>query len=102
MDNYTVYSNLKNINWNAKGNERIIQNINNILNTYTHEVAYKREMGRNSDNIDKPVSILIANSIEETFDLIETYEPRARVSDIEYIGNEDDGTPILKVVVEIE
>lgn len=102
MSNYNIYSNSKEINWNAKGKSRIIQNVNNLLNTFTHEVAYNRKMGRNSENVDKPIDIFIATVIEETYDLIEEYEPRATVKDVEFIGNDETNTPILRVVVEIE
>lgn len=89
-----------NLNWNAKGQERIVQNVANILSTYTNEVAYSRSLGRNSDNIDLPLDDYIPRIIEETFDLIQEYEPRASIKDIEFIGIEDN-IPVLKVVIDI-
>ncbi|WP_242846857.1 hypothetical protein [Clostridium sporogenes] len=99
MNTYTMYSN-KGLNWNAKGEERILQNVANLLNTYTHEVSYNRKMGRNLENIDKPLDIFIARVLEETYDLLEEYETRVNIQDIEYIGLEE-GIPVLKVVLEI-
>lgn len=101
MSEYTIYSNSIELNWNAKGIERIIQNVGNLLNTYIYEVAYNRQMGRDSGNFDRPLPVLIAAAIEETFDLIQDYEPRATVVDVEYIGIEDN-IPVLKVVLKVE
>ncbi|WP_039658453.1 hypothetical protein [Clostridium tyrobutyricum] len=101
MDKYTIYSNKVELNWNAKGNERILQNITNLLNTYTNEVAYNRKMGRNSDNIDRPAPVMIGAVIEETYDLIQEYEPRVNILDVEYMGMEDD-IPVLRVVLQLE
>ncbi|WP_142413054.1 hypothetical protein [Hathewaya massiliensis] len=88
------------LNWNAKGKERIVQNVSNILNTHTHEVAYNRNLGRDSSNIDLPIDMYVSKIIEETFDLIEENEPRALIKDIEYLGLENN-IPILKVVIEV-
>ncbi|MBO0555664.1 hypothetical protein EXQ41_06315 [Clostridium botulinum] len=99
MNTYIIYSN-KGLNWNAKGEERILQNVANLLNTYKNGVSYNRKMGRNLENIDKPLDIFIARVIEETYDLIEEYEPRVSIKDIEYIGLEEE-VPVLKVVLEL-
>ncbi|EJO5349080.1 hypothetical protein NRP93_003232 [Clostridium botulinum] len=99
MNTYTIYSNQE-LNWNSKGEERILQNVTNLLNTYMTEVSYNRKMGRNLENIDKPLDIFIARVIEETYDLVEEYEPRVTIKDIEYIGLKEE-IPVLKVVLEL-
>jgi phage baseplate assembly protein W len=86
------------INWNAKGNERILQNVNNIINTVKNEVPYERLMGRDPKNVDatkKNRNMLI----EETYDLIQMYEPRAIVKSVEI---EDIQNLVIKVVVSID
>lgn len=97
--NYTI-SNKKSINWNAKGHERILQNISNILSIYKYEVAYDRTFGRNPQNIDKPLNKSLSAIITETYDLIKDYEPRAIVKDV--IVENSDADIVIKVVVEIE
>ncbi len=94
-----IVSNEQLINWSAKGNERILQNVNNILNTIQFEVPYSRKMGRNPKNIDSITAKTRYALIEETYDLIEKYEPRAVVKDVKI---ENINNPIIKVVVEIE
>ncbi|BCZ48420.1 hypothetical protein psyc5s11_44870 [Clostridium gelidum] len=86
------------IDWNAKGNNRILQNINNIINTVKNEVPYDRLMGRNPKNVDKTNKNRNA-LIEETYDLIKTYEPRATVKSVEI---EDIENLEIKVVVTID
>lgn len=80
MDYVVISSDL--IDWNAKGNKRILQNINNIINTVKNEVPYDRLMGRDPKNIDTTNKNRNA-LIEETYDLIKTYEPRATVKSVE-------------------
>ncbi|MBN1039016.1 hypothetical protein DVW12_09910 [Clostridium botulinum] len=97
---YTLSSNNKNlINWNAKGNDRILQNVNNILNTIKYEVPYDRLMGRDPKNIDSVLYKSKLALIEETYNLINTYEPRATVKSVEV---ENIKNPIIKVVVTID
>lgn len=99
MSQYTIYSNQE-LNWNAKGQERILQNVINILNTYRYEVAFDRVFGRNTDNIDRPNNEVIQNLIAETYELIERYEPRAKVVEVNIYMNEE-GEPVTKVVLEV-
>ncbi len=101
---YEVYSNQSYINWNAKGDERILQNVSNILNTLKYELPYDRLMGRNPDNLDKPLNKIRNKLIEETYDLINTYETRVNVKEVDiiYEKNDDgDNIPTIKVVIEI-
>ncbi|MBY6931024.1 hypothetical protein JW813_09320 [Clostridium botulinum] len=101
---YEVYSNQSYINWNAKGDERILQNVSNILNTLKYELPYDRLMGRNPDNLDKPLNKIKNKLIEETYDLINTYETRANVKEVDIIyekNDNGDNIPTIKVVIEI-
>ncbi|WP_459482127.1 hypothetical protein [Clostridium saccharoperbutylacetonicum] len=104
---YTVSSEDKLIDWNVKGNGRILQNINNILNTLKYEVPYDRLMGRNPENLDGNFEKNKAAIIEETYDLINAYETRATVKNVtvEYIDDNERThfkIPIVKVVVSID
>lgn len=86
------------IDWNAKGNKRILQNVNNIINTIKDEVPYDRLRGRDPKNVDKTNKNRNA-LIEETYDLIKTYEPRVTVKSVDI---EEDENLIIKVVVSID
>lgn len=95
---YTVNSSSK-IDWKAKGNKRILQNVNNILNTIKGEVPYDRLKGRDPKNIDKLGAKNRNSLIEETYDLIRTYEPRVTVKSVQI---EDVQNLEIKVVVSID
>ncbi|KFX57595.1 hypothetical protein HYH39_02345 [Clostridium botulinum] len=96
---YTIYSDEQLINWNAKGNEKILQNVNNILNLIKNEVPYARNMGRDLDNIDLTIARSRYKLIEETYDLIQKYEPRVTVKKVTV---SDEVNPFIKVVVTID
>ncbi|MCI1478125.1 MAG: GPW/gp25 family protein [Clostridium beijerinckii] len=103
---YVVNSDNVLINWNAKENDRILQNINNILNTMKYEVPYDRLMGRDPKNLDGNFEKNKAAIIEETYDLINTYETRAIVKSVtvEYKESEENKyikIPVIKVVISI-
>lgn len=98
---YNINSTNSIINWNAIGHERIIQNVVNILNTIRYEVAYDRVMGRNPNNLDKNFKEVESLLIAETYDLIEEYEPRAKIENI-FISQLKTGEINIEVVIEIE
>ncbi|WP_343101885.1 hypothetical protein [Romboutsia sp. MSSM.1001216sp_RTP31141st1_G3_RTP31141_220114] len=98
---YNINSNKSYINWNATDDERIIQNIINILNTVRYEVAYDRVMGRNPENLDRNFLDVQSLLISETYDLIEEYEPRAKIKNV-LVKQLPSGEIDIEVVVDIE
>jgi len=89
------------LNWTAKGTDRIVQNINNILNTYKHEVAYNREFGISPDVIDKDPDTMKSIIAEDLFDSITKYEPRATLKSVTVKEVSADGGIIAEVKIEI-
>jgi predicted component of type VI protein secretion system len=89
------------ISWASKGNDRIIQNIINLLNTRKYEVAYDRTLGLSGDFIDKPSDEAIAIITTEISDLISTREPRAELIEVLNAGADADGNMKFRVVVDI-
>lgn len=98
MGDYNV-STKKPINWSAKGVERILQNIGNLLNTFRYEVAYDRVLGRDPAISDKPFEQAVPALIAETYELIEEYEPRVNLKDVTI--TKEDGEIQIEVVVGI-
>lgn len=99
---YTIdTSNEQPLNWSAKGNERVLQNVFNLLNTYKYEVAYDRLLGLSAELIDKPLSQVTGLIAAEIIEQVERFEPRARISDIEVKG-QGMGDVMIKVVIEID
>lgn len=97
---YKVSTSKNILNWNAKGTERIIQNVENILNMIKHEIPYSREMGRDPKNLDLSLDLNKFELIEETYDLLEKYEPNVKVEDVNVLSSKNG--PIIEVSIEIE
>lgn len=93
-------TNAQKINWTAKGNNRILQNVVNLLNLARYEVAYDRTRGLDLSTLDMPANEASEIIKADIVDLISEYEPRAKIvnATVSYDGA---GNVILKVVVEI-
>ena len=89
------------INWRAKGNKRIAQNVQNLLCTIKNEVGYAREKGRSSRLIDLDIEEFKNDIVAETYEVVEEYEPRAEILEVNVKGINSDGVNI-EVVIEIE
>lgn len=98
---YEITTNTTSINWQAKGQERTLQNVINLLNTFRYEVAYDRTLGLDRD-VDGPIDEVAAQKTNEIIELIEENEPNAVVKRVEFVGIDDDGNMAFKVVVDIE
>lgn len=94
-------SNPISINWGAKGNERIVQNVLNLISTWMNEIAYSRNKGIDPTLLDKPVDIASAQYISEVYRVIQDYEPRAEIEEIKLIGVDNEGNMQFKVVINI-
>jgi phage baseplate assembly protein W len=51
----------------------------NLISCFTGEVPYARDMGIKRENIDRPVTTVIARLATETRRMIEQFEPRVTV-----------------------
>jgi hypothetical protein len=89
------------LNWAAKDEERIIQNVRNLISTWRYEVAYDRTKGLDPGIMDKPTVEASAQYISEIYRLVEDYEPNAEVKSVTPIGIDDEGQIDFKVVIEI-
>lgn len=92
-------SNAGQIDWSAKGKERVAQNVRNLINIFRYEVAYHRTMGLPGGLIDSPVDTAMAELEVEVRALIARYEPRARIGDV-ICSPDDMGEIRIEVVLE--
>ncbi|QNU67269.1 hypothetical protein EHE19_001615 [Ruminiclostridium herbifermentans] len=88
------------INWQAKGYEKIADNVANILKTKMSEVPYMRDMGIDSDYMDMPITEVKGQIISNAIEVI-SYEPRVTVKEIEIEGVTAIGDILIKVVIEV-
>lgn len=88
-------------NMNPKNTaEEIAQNINFLVNTALLSVPLYREFGLEGTFIDAPQPIARQRLIAELYEAIEKWEPRVKLNDISFTGNEHGQLfPVLSVEV---
>jgi phage baseplate assembly protein W len=97
---YTVTT-TDSLDWSAKGPARIAQNVLNLLKTKRYEVAYNRTMGVGAAVFDAPSSQIESLLSNEIMELVDLFEPRASVQEVNYLGSTEDGNIIVRVVLDI-
>lgn len=95
----TIRSGAGGMDWAAKGNNRIAQNVRNLINTYRYEIPYHRTMGLPGDLIDKPGNLLVQESRAEVVQMLSVYEPRADVKDV-LCTVDSNGNAVIEVVLQ--
>lgn len=98
---YTINTSNPQIDWNATGSERTLQNITNLINTWRYEVAYDRTKGLNPEILDKPAYDSIPLFTAEIYRIIETYEPGVRLISVNVVNIDAFGHINFEVVVDI-
>lgn len=100
---HTISEPLTEIEVGASGIREIIQNVSTILATTKGEVVLDRTFGINSDIIDSPSLLGIAQYRKTVIEEIERQEPRVSVVSVEFknIGESVNGTlyPIVKIKI---
>ena len=99
---YTIETLKENsLDWNAKGELRVLQNIKNLITTWRYEVAYDRTKGMNPSILYLPKDDAIALYTAEIYRLIETYQPDVEVVSVDFLKVDEEGNMDFKVVVEL-
>jgi len=89
------------IDWNAVGKERIIQNVRNLLQTVRYDVPYDRTLGLSADLPDESGEGLSAVLLNLVSELISRKEPRATVLSVVVNAIDASGNLIMKVEVDV-
>jgi len=89
------------LNWTATGNERIVQNVLNLIRTFRYSVGYDRTRGINPAVVDMPLNEAVMVYTAEIYRVVELYEPRATVTSVSFSGLDDDGNMDFEVAIEI-
>ena len=86
------------IDWTLKGDDRIAQNVRNLINTYRYEIPYHRTMGISGSLVDRPSNLQLEDVRVEIQQMIATYEPRANVQSVEaYLDS--NGAGVVEVIL---
>ena len=80
--------------------EEVIQNVKTLLTTMKYTVPLDRNFGIMANAVDEPMPVAMAKLSSDIIDAINQYEPRCRVTQIFFDGN-DDGKLIPRVRIEI-
>lgn len=100
--NYEINTeHMEQLDWNAKHEQRVVQNVRNLINTWRYEVAYDRTKGLDPTILDRPAEESAALYVSEVYRLIETYEPRARIISVMPTGINASGQINIKVVIQV-
>ena len=97
----TISSKDQNINWDAQGQERIIENARNIIRTKRYEVPFMRDMGLNPDFIDCSANELIENISSDVVETLEIYESRVTVLDVTVEDLDENGNYTIVLDLEV-
>ena len=97
---YTVSSRNTTINWDATDEERIVQNVLNLIRTRKREISFIPDAGLEPDNIDNLMSRIKQDIEYEVIKLIEDYEYRAEVLSVTVDLVTENGD--MEIVVELE
>ena len=97
----TISSNDNTLNWTATGDERIVQNVLNIIRTRMYEVPFMRDFGINEDYIDSHHGEINAVFLEHITALINENEPRANVVDVRVSSCDENGDYVISVDLEV-
>lgn len=97
----TVYSNDNSLNWKASGDERIVQNVKNILRTRPFEVPFMRGLGINPDFIDSHTQNIKDDFTTHVADVIKEYEQRATVLSASIESIDENGNYVIAVELEV-
>ena len=101
MSVYKVSTADSTIEWGLTDEERIVQNVLNILRTRQSEVPFMREMGLNPDLIDNNVAYVGSGVESEVINLVNEYEPRATILSVDIESIDDDGQFTIQVELEV-
>lgn len=97
----TIYSNDNSIDWEAKGADRIVQNVRNILRTRRFEVPFVPLMGINHEFIDALPQKIKSELSTHVTEVINAYEPRASVLDVSIESCDENGDYVIAVKLEV-
>ena len=89
------------LDWSAKGTERKVQNVLNILRTYKGEVAYNRSLGISSEIIDKPIDEVRAIMAEDLITNIEQNVSGVQLISLSVEEATETGDIVIKATIEV-
>lgn len=88
--------------WRARGEERIRQNVRNLLSLVRYELPYARTLGLPAGLIDLPAGEAATLYAAQAAALIRRGEPRARILSVQRVSAEESGQILLEVTMQVD
>lgn len=82
--------------------QEVIQNVRMIITTPKGTVPLDREFGIDATIVDKPLPVAQAQLARDIVNAVKKYEPRARVTKVEFEDGSGAINGVLKPIVRIE
>lgn len=100
---YTVFAGeKKDLKFNPESLvEEVLQNVWLIITSAKYDFPLARSVGLDIGFLDRPIETAEALCTSEIYEQVETYEPRAKVVNVEFLNDYQAGKIIPKVEVEI-
>lgn len=86
----------------AVGVAEIVQNVKIILSTIKGSVPLDRDFGVDAEFLDKPMPVAMGLLTADIATQVEKYEPRVKVTKVEFIESTMDGKLVPKVSIKIK
>jgi len=94
-------SDVNKLSFSGQGPDRIARNVLNLLMMIKYDEAYDRTKGIDDSVFSKPADEMSALVINKAIQIVSQYEPRAKMTDIQFDGINKSGSVNFKVVIEI-
>lgn len=102
MNEYEVLISPAVINFSPSSElEEILQNVRIICSTPKYSVPMDRELGVDADFLDQPMNTVGAKYKAEIIQAVRRFEPRARVTRIEFYRDEEARTFCPKIHIKV-
>lgn len=91
---------VSNIGYSTK-EKRVLESINNLLNTKAGTLAGNREFGLDYSCLDKPIKVAEALLIQDIYVKVQQFEPRANIQSVNCTIDGKDGKITTRMVIEV-
>lgn len=98
---YTISSNNEKIEWGLVEEERVLQNVLNLVRTRKWEIPFMYDVGISQEFTDNKLSYIEAELTDEIMELVEKYEPRAKVVEVTLISVDENNNLNFDMKVEV-
>lgn len=90
------------LNFDATGNQEILQNVAMILNSVVYSCPMDRAFSWDASILDRPINLIPSLLSSRLISAVNKYEPRASIVEISYGGDGANGQLQPKVKVKIK